>query len=82
MRMRARRITPPIVSAWALWTDIVAGAEAAAFGAQQDDARRRISICALESLGERPLQFMVDRIELVRPINSDDADFIVDVVNG
>jgi hypothetical protein len=80
MRVCLRRIAAPIVGVRALGADVVPGAEAAALGAQQYDARRRIGISALEGLGQRVLQLVADRVELVRPIKGNDADFIVNVV--
>jgi hypothetical protein len=81
MCVRLRRIAAPIVGVKALGADVVSGAEAAALGAQQYDARRGIGISALEGVGQRVLQLVADCVELVRPIKGNDADLIVNVVN-
>ena len=60
--------------------DVVAGAEAAALGAQQDDAGRGIGVGPRERVGQLLLQLRADRIELFRPVEGDDADLVVDLV--
>ena len=39
-----------------------------------------IGIGALKGLGQRLLQLVTDRVELVRPIKGNDTDFVVSVV--
>jgi hypothetical protein len=68
MRMRLRWVAAPIVGLRTLGADVVSSAETAALGAQQYDARRSIAIGALKGLGQRVLQLVADRVELVRPI--------------
>jgi hypothetical protein len=80
MRVRLGRVAAPIVGRRALRADVVSGAEAATLGTQQHDARRWIGIGAREGAAQRLLEFMTDRVELIRPIERHDADFVVNVV--
>ena len=80
MLVRLDRIAAPIVLrlGGGLGADVVTGAEAAALGAQQHDTGRRFVIGARER-GEQLLhQLRADRVQLVRPVERDDADLVVD----
>jgi hypothetical protein len=48
--------------------------------AQQHDACSGICIGTLKSLGQCVLQLVPDRIELVRPIEREDAHLIINIV--
>src|SRR5207248_3670950 len=79
MLVRLDRVAAPL-RAGRPRADVVAGAEAAALGAQQDDAGRRLLVGP--GKGTEPLlhQLGADRVELVRPVQRDDAGLIVDLV--
>ena len=60
--------------------DVVAGGEAAPLGAEHDHPRRRVAVGLVEALDERALQIGADGVELVGPVERDDADAAVDGV--
>jgi len=83
--VRLGRIAAPVsisvgVGAGRLRPDVVAGAEAAPLGAQQHDAGRRVGVGPVKRVEQRVLQLGADRVELVRAVQRDDADLVVDLV--
>ena len=82
MCVRLGRVGTPIIRAGFFGADIITGAEAAPIGAQQHNAGRRIRLRHGEGLGQRILQLSANRIQLVGPIERDDADFLIDLVKN
>src|SRR5262249_15173409 len=60
--------------------DIVAGAEASSLGAQDDDARARVTVGFVKALDEQAPELGRDGVELLRPVERHDADAAVDGV--
>jgi len=60
--------------------DVAAGAEAAPLAAEHDHARRPIPVGLVETLDEHAFHVGIDGIELLGPVERDDADPAVDGV--
>jgi hypothetical protein len=76
------RIVAPgrIGAIMAVAADVEADAEGAAFGTQHDDAGRGIVVGHAQRPLELETQLHAQGIELVGPIQSDDADLLVDLI--
>ena len=68
MLMRRGRVAAPIVRPRFFRRDVVAGAEAAAFGLQQDDACFCVLIRPQEGSEQLMLQLRTDGVELFRTV--------------
>ena len=80
MVVRPGRVVAPVIHSRFFRRDIVAGTKAAAFGTQQHDAGRRVGIGQDECFGQLPLQLRTDGVELLRPVQGDDRDLVVHLV--
>ncbi len=74
-----RVAAPIILGRRRLAADVVTGTEAAARGAQQHDAGRFFVVGVGERIEQLAHQLRADRVELVRPVQSDDADLVVEL---
>src|ERR1700730_10331600 len=80
MVVRLGRVLAPVVRPRLSCRDVVSGIEAAAFGAQQNDAGPGVGIGPSKGFGQLVPKLRADRVELLRTVQGDDADLVVHLV--